>query len=112
VAVEVTGVPDAFSEGIELLRKGGTYLEMGNIVPGESTEFDPGALTRKSVDIVSTMRYDPWYLREAIEFLDRHGAAYPFDRLLDAEFALEEVDRALEVSDDRSVARATLVPDR
>jgi len=110
VAVEVTGVPDAFAEGVELLRAGGRYLEMGNIVPGRTTEFDPGAMTRNSISVESLMRYDPWVLREALDFLAAHHDDYPFADLLDAEFALEDVTAALEHSADRSVTRATLVP--
>ena len=110
VAVEVTGVPDAFSEGVELLRDGGRYLEMGNIVPGKTTEFDVGRLTRKSVDVTSLMRYDPWYLREALDFLVDHGEAYPFDRLLDEAFDLVDVQDALARSGERSLTRATLLP--
>lgn len=111
VAVEVTGVPDAFTEGIQLLRKGGSYLEMGNIIPGETTEFDPGKMTRKSIDVVSTMRYDPWYLQEALSFLEQHGDKYPFGDLIDAEFSLNEIDDALAQSRDRSVTRASLIPE-
>lgn len=110
IAVEVTGIPDAFSEGIELLRTGGSYLEMGNIIPGKTTAFDPGKLTRKSIDIISTMRYDPWYLLEALEFLDKHGDEYPFHQLLDAEFSLDDAQQALQASNDRNVTRASLLP--
>jgi len=110
VAVEVTGVPAAFAEGIDLLRKGGRYLEMGNIVPGRTTEFDPGAMTRKSITVESLMRYDPWYLRAALDFLSEHHDDYPFDALLDREFALDDVTAALEHSADRSLTRATLRP--
>lgn len=112
VAVEVTGVPEAFAEGPRLLKDGGRYLEMGNIVPGKTAEFDPGAMTRKSVTVESLMRYDPWYLRDALSFLDDHGEAYPFGELLDAEFALADVSAALERSADRAVTRASLVPGR
>jgi threonine dehydrogenase-like Zn-dependent dehydrogenase len=110
VAVEVTGVPDAFTEGIELLRDGGRYLEMGNIIPGEETTFEPGVMTRKSITVESLMRYDPWYLQRALSFLSNNGDAYPFDEMLDAEFPLEEVETALEWSRDRSVTRASLIP--
>jgi threonine dehydrogenase-like Zn-dependent dehydrogenase len=110
VGVEVTGVPDAFAEGPRLLRDGGRYLEMGNIIPGKTTEFDPGAMTRKSITVESLMRYDPWYLGDALAFLDEHGEKYPFGELLDAEFALDEVTAALERSADRTVTRASILP--
>ncbi|MFB6167842.1 MAG: zinc-binding dehydrogenase [Haloferacaceae archaeon] len=110
VAVEVTGVPDAFAEGIHLLRDGGRYLEMGNVSPGHTTEFDPGLLTRKSIDITSVVRYDPWYLHRALRFLERNVEAYPYDRLVDAEFDLLDVDEALERTDSREITRAALLP--
>ena len=110
VGVEVAGVPEAFAEGISLLRDGGRYLEMGNVSPGQTTEFDPGALTRKSIDITSVVRYNPWYLHRALEFLDTNSEKYPYDELIDAEFALEDVEEALAKSDSREVTRATLLP--
>ncbi|MCH7661683.1 MAG: zinc-binding dehydrogenase [Euryarchaeota archaeon] len=112
VGVEVAGIPDAFAEGISLLRDGGRYLEMGNVNPGHTTAFDPGALTRKSIDITSVVRYDPWYLHKALSFLAENAEDYPYDRLIDAEFALTDVEEALARSADRTVTRATLCPDQ
>jgi threonine dehydrogenase-like Zn-dependent dehydrogenase len=112
VGVEVAGVPDAFSEGIELLREGGRYLEMGNVVPGHTTEFDPARMTRKSIDVESAMRYDPWYLRTAIEFLETAGDEYPFEDLFDSDFPLAEAEEAIRRSDERDVGRASIVPER
>ncbi|MFB6219510.1 MAG: zinc-binding dehydrogenase, partial [Halobacteriaceae archaeon] len=111
VAVEVTGVPEAFAEGPRLLRDGGRYLEMGNIIPGKTAAFDPGAMTRKSITVESLMRYDPWYLQDALDFLVEYGDDYPFADLLDAEFDLADVSAALERSDGREVTRASLVPE-
>ncbi|WP_129113433.1 zinc-binding dehydrogenase [Halegenticoccus tardaugens] len=111
VAVEVAGVPAAFAEGIHLLRDGGRYLEMGNVSPGHTTEFDPGALTRKSIDITSVVRYNPWYLNRALEFLAENSDTYPYADLIDAEFALTDVEEALHKSDTRAVTRATLIPE-
>lgn len=110
IAVEVAGVPDAFSEGIELLRNGGRYLEMGNVSPGETTEFDPGMLTRKSIEITSVVRYQPWYLNKALTFLNEQSEKYPYEELIDAEFDLIDVNDAIEQSEAREVTRATLTP--
>ncbi|MDY6818737.1 MAG: zinc-binding dehydrogenase [Halobacteriales archaeon] len=110
-AIEVAGVPDAFAEGIHHVRKGGEYLEMGNVTPGHTTAFDPGLLTRKAIDITAAIRYDPWYLRKALTFLDDHQDSYPYDGLVDAEYPLSAADAALEASDAREINRATLVPE-
>jgi len=110
VCVEVAGVPEAFAEGIHLLRPGGRYLEMGNVNPGHTTAFDPGLLTRKSIDVTSVVRYDPWYLSKALDFLAANADSYPYGNLLDAEFDLVDVEEALATSDRREVTRATLRP--
>jgi len=110
VGIEVAGVPAAFSEGIDLVRKGGRYLEMGNVSPGHTTEFDPGAFTRKEIEVHSAIRYQPWYLRKALHFLDENVGTYPYDELIDTEFDLVDVQEAIEKSDSREVTRATLLP--
>jgi threonine dehydrogenase-like Zn-dependent dehydrogenase len=109
--VEVAGVPEAFAEALHLVREGGEIVEMGNVTPGHTAEFDPGLLTRKSVDVTARVRYDPWYLREALAFLERHGDEYPYEDLLDAEYPLAECDAALRASDRREINRATLIPE-
>lgn len=111
VGVEVAGVPSAFAEGVQLVRDGGQYLEMGNLNPGHTTEFDPGRFTRSGVTIHAVVRYHPWYLRKALSFLDEHGDDYPYDDLIDAHYDLVDVEEALHASEDRTVTRATLVPD-
>ena len=112
VAVEVTGVPAAFAESIHLVRPGGRVVELGNISPGHLTPFDPGTLTRRGVQILPAIRYHPWYLKRALDFLAATRGRYPFEALLDAEYPLRDVGRALEDSDQRRVTRASLVMGR
>ena len=110
VAVEVTGVPAAFAESVLLVRPGGRVVELGNISPGHTTPFDPGTLTRRSVRILPAIRYQPWYLGRALDFLEAVGGRYPFAAVLDAEYPLRDVGRALADSDERKVTRASLLP--
>lgn len=110
VAVEVTGVTEAIDEGLRHLRKGGRYLVMGNIIPGKEARFDPGRAVRKSVSIVTAMRYPPWILRDALKFLNEHGNKYPFKDLIDATYELNDVQTALADSLNRDVGRACFQP--
>lgn len=111
VAVELTGVPAVFSEGISYLRPEGVYVVMGTISPGKTATFDPGALVRKSARVVGVNRYPPCYLRAAMDFLEAYEARYPFGQLLNRRFRLEEAQTAIEMSARREVQRATLVID-
>ena len=110
VGVEVAGVPEAFAEGPHLLRNGARYLEIGNITPGHTTEFDPALLTRKNIQVTPTMHYDPWYLGKGLDFLSRTVERYPYAELIDAEFDLVDVSTALQKADDREMTRPSLVP--
>ncbi|QYH35464.1 zinc-binding dehydrogenase [Salinibacterium sp. M195] len=107
-AVEVAGIPAAFAEGLQLLRRGGRYLVMGNLSPGVSIDYDPGLITRKALTIVHVDRYDGRYLWKALCFLERNAARLPLDRLSATVFGLENVQDALDRSLDRSVTRASI----
>ena len=109
VAVEVTGVPAAFAEGLQHIRRGGRYLVMGNLSPGATVPFDPGFVTRKALTIKHVDRYEGRYLLKALGFLSRHQEKYPFNHLVDAVFPLAEVEIALEKSLAREVTRAAIM---
>ncbi|MBO8172263.1 MAG: zinc-binding dehydrogenase [Bacillaceae bacterium] len=109
VGIELTGVPAAFSEGIHLIRTGGKYVTIGNVSPGQLTEFDPGLLTRKSIEIIPIVRYQPWYLDKALQFLSRNIDKYPFADMIDGEFSFEKVQEALDQSAARKITRASIV---
>ena len=108
-ALEVAGVPAAFTEGIHFIRPGGKYITIGNITPGKTVEFDPGLLTRKSIQIIPVVRYNPWYLKKALDFLSESGHKYPFDKMLDQEFTLKDIKLALDKSAAREITRGSIL---
>lgn len=109
VVVEVTGVPSVFSEGISYLRPEGTYAVMGTISPGQTAVFDPGLMVRKSARLLGINRYPPGYLHQAMLFLERYKDKYPFEKMLDRTFTLDQTKLAIEASARREVQRATIV---
>lgn len=109
LAMDVTGVPAAFAEGVSLVRPGGRMLSIGNVMPGQTVPFDPGLLTRRGITIIGSVRYEPHYLLEALRFLERNMERFPFHKMLDGEFALDDVQEALAKSERREVTRASII---
>lgn len=109
VGVELTGVPDAFSEGVAHVRPGGRFVSIGNVSPGYTTPFDPGLLNRRQVQIIPAIRYQPWYLLKSLHLLAATQGRYPWDALVDQDFAFDDVDTALLRSERREVRRASIV---
>ena len=110
--IEVTGRPSAFTEAIDYARIGASIASIGNLNVGKDFEvsFAPALITRKQVTIVGILRYDPWYLKEALNFLDEYREDFPFDDLSDRVFRMDEITEALELSEARVVSRAAIIP--
>lgn len=99
VCVEVVGVPSVVQEGLELLRVGGRYLMMGNIVPNAAAEFVPHDAVRQPKTMLGVLSYDAWVIPRALEWLARARDRYPFDRFLAARYSLEQIDLAFQQAD-------------
>lgn len=109
IAMELTGVPEAFSEGIHLLKLGGKYVSIGNISPGKLAPFDPGLMTRKNISVLGLIRYNPWYLQKALAFLQQKIDDYPFTEILACDYTLDDIAEALDLSASRTITRASIL---
>lgn len=94
LCVEVAGVPGVVQEGIEMLRVGGRYLWMGNIVPGAEARIVPHDVTRMPKLIQGVLAYERWAIPRALNWLSRAQHRYPFDRLISQTFELEQINDA------------------
>jgi len=115
VACDFVGFPHVIPEGIEMLRSGGTYLEIGTISRGAKIELEPSLLVWGSKKIVGVIQYDPGVIPRALEFLARNRSRFPFDRLISHKYPLEHIDKAFAESewhakDTTTITRAALVP--
>jgi threonine dehydrogenase-like Zn-dependent dehydrogenase len=110
LVLEVTGVPAAFVEAIDLARVGGRIASVGNLNAEATVTMTPGIVTRKSLRIQGVLRYDPWYLHKAVAFLVRRQHLHPFSAFSDRSFPLADVTEALRAGESRSVARVAIVP--
>jgi D-arabinose 1-dehydrogenase-like Zn-dependent alcohol dehydrogenase len=115
VACDLVGFPGVIPEGIEMLRSGGTYLEIGTISRGAKVELEPALLVWGSKKIVGVIQYDPWVIPRALDFLVRTRESRPWNRILSHTYPLEQINEAFAASEwhnreTTTITRAALTP--
>ncbi len=115
LACDFVGFPAVIPEGIEMLRAGGTYLEIGTISRGAKIELEPSLLVWGSKRIVGVIQYDPWVIPRALDFLVRTKDRWPWDRLISHTYPLEQINEAFAASEwhnreTTNITRAALTP--
>ena len=109
VVAELVGYPRVIPEGVDMLGNGGRYLEIGNVSPLATFEFDPSALVINNKSILGISLYNASALKKALDFLSRAKDRYPFERILARSYPLEEINEAFENQDKGHVSRSTIV---
>jgi L-iditol 2-dehydrogenase len=115
VACDFVGFPAVIPEGLDMLRSGGTYLEIGTISRGAKVELEPSLLVWGSKKIVGVIQYDPWVIPRALDFLVRTKERWPWHRILSHTYPLEQINEAFAAAewhnrDATAITRAALTP--
>jgi threonine dehydrogenase-like Zn-dependent dehydrogenase len=93
---DVAGVRGVVEEGVQMLGNGGTYIEIGSIVPGFAFPLDPLRACRQGLRFMAFMHYDPRLLPRALNFVYRTRERVPWDRIISHTFPLEGINEAFE----------------
>jgi threonine dehydrogenase-like Zn-dependent dehydrogenase len=112
LVVEVTGRPEAFGEAVSFARTGGSIASVGNlgVGPGSELAISPATFTRKNLTVKGYLRYDPWYLRRALDFLVDTRDLHPYGTMSDRVYALDEIPAAVARTESGHAMRAAVVP--
>jgi L-iditol 2-dehydrogenase len=111
VVVETVGQPDVVKVGLEMLRRGGTYLETGNFADTGSVSLNIHRhIAAKNVLIYgnSNHPHDGYYA--AMDMMYRHRDTFPFEKLITHRFPLSEAQLALETSLEPEALKVVFVP--
>ena len=93
--LEFTGFPGAFNEGLDLVRKGGRYLTVGQLGTG-STTFSPSTIVKKNIRVIGSFSGDVKSYWKALQFASAHIDRIPFRKMISGEYALADVNIALD----------------
>ena len=89
---------------------GGTVVLAGTVAPVATIALDPEKAVRRMLTIRGVHNYHPRDLKTALDFLAGPGRTFPFEDLVDSEFALEEADQAFKHAHANPGTRVALVP--
>ncbi|HLF71935.1 MAG TPA: zinc-binding dehydrogenase [Dehalococcoidia bacterium] len=113
VVMELVGKADLLVEGLSYLTSGGTFVEIGNIVKGQTVTIDTSTILRGQRIIGSAM-YRPQLLPMMLETLVKQKGKAPYEKVVSHYYPLADVTKAFEDAEwqDRQtpVSRSMLVP--
>lgn len=96
VAVECVGMPPAFEEGMRMVRRGGSYVEVGHYTDSGSVELSPNVVCRGDIEVSGSWAYPPTQFPTAIELLENHHDNIPFRRMVTHTYRFMEASKAIE----------------
>lgn len=111
LVVECSGHPSAGPEGIEMLRDGGTYVEMGQFTDAGSIETNWHRICAKDINILGSWAFTANDIPLAIAMLDRAGDRYPW-QVMQQQFPFTEegIMAAIQTAMAMGCVKATIVP--
>ena len=99
VVVECAGVPEAVPAAIDLLRPGGTLLEVGNFADLGEVAISPHRhLCSKGIRLLGVSGQEPGAYVPGMRQMARYRKSYPVDEFVSDRYPLDEVTRAVERS--------------
>lgn len=111
VIIEACGNPAAISEGLDLLRDGGTYVVAGHYTDTGSTTINPHVqINRKHVNIRGQWGTDFRHVVRALTVLAKHRERLPFARVIGVRYGLEQAQEALDDVAAMRVTKAIIEP--
>ena len=110
VVIEVCGNAGAIPTGLRMLRTGGRYTIGGLVNPNANFTVDGNDILKRWLTIRGIHNYHPRHLIEALDFVMANRARFPFGKIVDSKFSLDQMDEAFKKASDRTVLRAAIVP--
>lgn len=95
VVIEVSGGTTAFSEGIDLVRRGGRFLVIGQ-VGEQQVSIAPRLVVEKQLTILGVMSGDTDHYYKALQFLRHNREHFRFEDMLSNYYRLEQINDAME----------------
>lgn len=98
VVVDATGHPASFGPSLDLLRDGGTLIEVGAFVDLGTVPVNPAAILGRNLTIVGVAGEDARIYDATLAMLAEHHRDVPFEQIVTHVFPLDEAIEAVETA--------------
>ena len=98
IVVEEVGVASATLEGLDMVRVGGKYIDVGNISGGSFT-LPGNRIIRGQIHWIGIGHYNPWTLENAVSWLVKASQKYPLFDLVSHTFPFEQIETAFDTAE-------------
>ncbi len=108
---EAVGRPEPILEGLQLVRRGGTYVSVGTAVPMGTIPIDAyHHIVLKQLRLQGAWTNDTRHIAEALSVIQQHPDV--FSSLVTHRFALDQANEALAAMERREAIKAVIEPTR
>ena len=113
VVLHMANTPASFVEGIEMLKRGGMMLEMGNFADtGETSLNVHRHVCSKNIRLIGLTNHPSTGYGPALRLLERYADRYPFAEMVSHEFGLADAETAMRTSMSPDSMKVVIVPGR
>ncbi|MBN2041752.1 MAG: zinc-binding dehydrogenase [Spirochaetes bacterium] len=95
VCIEAAGIPAAFVEGFDFLRKDSVYLVMGQ-TSTKTVEFMPNKILQKQACIIGSGSADARHFYLALKFIENTRDKIDYSKMISSTYDLEDINVALD----------------
>src|SRR5207248_9831014 len=107
LAIECTGVPAAVAQGLTLIRRGGSYLIIGQYTDAGDATINPHQIVYRQLDVVGSWAFKGAHLVEYVKLLPALVSRFDLKSLVTS-YPLDECAEAMAAVARASVMKAVL----
>ena len=95
VVIEASGVLAAFREGLEMVRRGGRYLVIGQTSMEAEIPVVPGLIMQKHLQIIGNASATIGHYYKALQLIQNRREKYSFSKIVTNKYKLEQINEAV-----------------
>jgi L-iditol 2-dehydrogenase len=108
--VEASGVPAAFREGMEMVRRGGRYLVIGQTSMEAEIPIVPGLVMQKHLQIIGNSSATIGHYYKALQLIQNRREKYPFADIVTNKYRLEQINEAVAAMKQGQEIKPVIIP--